>query len=102
MKRRVKTQQPGFYSNEPAVATKQMTAKPPVPSTALASKAPKQVPKSPGKMSGVAGFAQAKAPKGAKFPPAKAIKPPTPKTKLAPPKAFKPFKPPAVKKVKGV
>lgn len=67
MKKRVKVQQPGFYSNEPVVPTKQMADKPMVPSASLAQKPPKGVPKHPGRLSGVAGFAETKGLKTAKL-----------------------------------
>lgn len=46
-----------FYSSEPAVSRTKIAAKPPVPSATLANKPNKSVPKSPGRMSGIAGFA---------------------------------------------
>lgn len=45
-----------FYSSEPAVSRSKIAARAPVPAN-LASRPPKTVDKSPGKMSGIAGFA---------------------------------------------
>lgn len=45
-----------FYSTEPAVSRSKIAAKPPVPSANLSHAPAKTVNKTPGKMSGVAGF----------------------------------------------
>lgn len=45
-----------FYSSEPAVSRAKIAAKAPVPAN-LANRPPKTVDKNPGRMSGVAGFA---------------------------------------------
>ena len=86
MKRRVKTQPSNpFYSDEPAVAKGMIADKAPVQAP-LGTKTPKMVPKHPAKMSGIAGFAEAKKPKqvGFKMPSVKA--PAKPKTSVSPPK----------------
>lgn len=68
MKRRIRTRPTNpYYSSEPAVSTKQIADQPLIPNAKLANKAPKRVPQHPARMSGVAGFAQAKRPKQAKF-----------------------------------
>jgi hypothetical protein len=68
MKRRIRTRPTNpYYSTEPAVSTKQIADQPLFPNAKLANKTPKRVPQHPGKMSGIAGFAQAKRPKSVKF-----------------------------------
>jgi hypothetical protein len=65
MKKRVRVAPSNpFYSNEPAVARSNITSKAPVPSAGLANRPPKMVDKSPGRLSGVAGFADKKKPHG--------------------------------------
>ena len=58
MKRRVRTQPTNpYYSDEPAVAKGLIADKPPVQESSLGSKTPKMVDKHPGRLSGIAGFA---------------------------------------------
>lgn len=63
MKKKVRAQPTvPYYSNEPAVSKKLMADTMPVPSASLGNKTPKMVDKSPGRLSGVAGFASKTAP----------------------------------------
>jgi hypothetical protein len=70
MKRRTRTQPTNpYYSNEPAVSTKAMADRPLVQNASLGSKTPKGVPHHPGRMAGVAGFADSKKPREKRFQP---------------------------------
>lgn len=88
MKRRTRTQPSNpFYQNEPSVATGLMADKPPVQNSSLGNKTPKSVPKKPGKMSGIAGFAGAKRPKKTGFKKPSVGAPAKPKTNVPTPKS---------------
>ena len=68
MKKRVRTQPSNpFYSNEPAVSRKDIAGRPPVQNASLGNQAPRMVDKKPGRLSGVAGFADKKRPKTQKM-----------------------------------
>jgi hypothetical protein len=59
MKRRVRSQPTNpFYSDEPAVAKSLIADKALAPSAALANRTSKSIDKHPGRLSGIAGFAQ--------------------------------------------
>lgn len=58
MKKRVRTQPSNpFYSNEPAVSRKLIADQGITQNASLGNTAPKMVPKKPGRLSGIAGFA---------------------------------------------
>lgn len=83
MKRRVHTQpQNPFYSDEPAVSKGLIADKSMVQNASLGSKKPKMVPKSPGRISGLAGFAQNKKLRQTKFKAPSTSIPPKTKTSV--------------------
>ena len=63
MKKRIRTQPSNpYYSNEPAVARSEIAGKPPVQNASLGNQTPKMVDKKPGRLSGLANFADKKRP----------------------------------------